>query len=526
MRIREVAIGIILLPLLFGADYSGKYKGALESSSGSRQNVTATIRQQGDRVTGSIGPSATQQTPLQEGRIENGQLLFEIAPFGGLRLTLLEAGETLSGTVRTRDGRPSAFDRVTLKHTGPLTLADTTPPLPNEGKFRSMRILALRGELERNHDALNEFWESVQQAGSPLVEPDPSDGRFQYATFLWRGQPEHKNVLVMSTLLGMANPADFFMVNLPSTDLWFRTLRLPRGSRLAYRLSPNDPLGSMPPGDGRRTAVKDPLNRNGGFLELPGALPQPYYEHRDAPKMVRHEHKLMSENLSHERQVIVYTPPGYDANAKPYPSIYFFDGEDADGVIFASWTLENLMVGKKIPPVVVVRIVNPNRGARQLLAAHDPFFDFLSKELVPFMRANYNVSRGQHETAIAGYSLGGFAAAYAGLRHSDLFGLILSQSGSFWYEPTGDETAEPTWLAKKFVAAPKPPLRFYMDAGLFELDFSGRGSGILLPNRHLRDVLRAKGYEVKYQEFPGGHDTVNWRGTLADGLITLFGQVH
>jgi enterochelin esterase family protein len=526
MRIREVAIGIILLPLLLGADYSGKYKGALESSSGSRQDVTATIRQKGDRVTGSIGPSAIQQTPLQGGRIENGQLLFEIAPFGGLHMTFPEAGKTLSGAVRTRDGRPPVFDRVTLKRTGPLTLADITPSLPNEGPFRSMRILSLRGELERNHEALNEFWESVKQTGAPLVEPDPSDERFQYATFLWRGKPEHKNVLVMSLLLSMAHPADFFMVNLPSTDLWFRTIRLPRGARLEYRLSPNDPLGTMPPGDWQRGAVKDLLNPKGGFLELPGASPQPYYERRDAPKMVRHEHKLMSEKLNQERQVLVYTPPGYDAHAKPYPLIYFFDGEDADGVVFASWTLENLMAGKKIPPVVVVRIVNPNRGARQLLAAHDRFFDFLSKELVLFVRANYNVSRSQSETAIAGYSLGGFAAAYAGLRHPDLFGLILSQSGSFWYEPTGDETAEPTWLAKKFVAAPKLPLRFYMDAGLFELDFSGRGSGILLPNRHLRDVLRAKGYEVKYQEFPGGHDTVNWRGTLADGLITLFGQVR
>jgi enterochelin esterase family protein len=53
---------------------------------------------------------------------------------------------------------------------------------------------------------------------------------------------------------------------------------------------------------------------------------------------------------------------------------------------------------------------------------------------------------------------------------------------------------------------------------------SGRGAGILLPNRHLRDVLRAKGYDVEYREFPGGHDPVNWRGTLADGLIALFRQ--
>ena len=526
MRIHEAAIGFLFLPLLHGADYSGKYKGALESSNGGRMNVIATIRQRGDRITGSIGPSVTQQTPLEEGRVENGQMQFQIAPFGGVRMTFPEAGETLLGTIRTRDGGVPAFDRITLQRTGALTLADTIPALPKEGRFRSPRILALRAELDSNPAALEAFWESVKQTGAPLVESDPSDERFEYATFLWRGKPEDKNVLVMSMLLNMANPTDFFMVQLPSTDLWFRTVRLPRGARLSYRLSLNDPLGFVPPGEGQRNAVKDPLNRAGGFLLSPSALPQPYYERGNAPKMALQEHTLRSVNLKGERRVIVYTPAGYDPHAKPYPSVYFFDGEDADGTVFASWTLENLMAGKKIPPMVVVRIVNPDRGGRQMLAARDEFFDFLAKELVPFVRAHYNVSRNPAETGIAGYSLGGFAAAYAGLRHSELFGLILSQSGSFWYEPTGDESAEPNWLAQKFVAAGKLPLRFYLDAGLFELDFSGRGSGILVPNRHLRDVLRAKGYEVTYREFPGGHESVNWRGTLADGLVALFGAVR
>jgi enterochelin esterase-like enzyme len=149
------------------------------------------------------------------------------------------------------------------------------------------------------------------------------------------------------------------------------------------------------------------------------------------------------------------------------------------------------------------------------------FFNFLIEEVVPYVRANYNVSRNPAETAISGYSLGGLASAYAGLRHSDVFGLILAQSGSYWYEPTGDETAEPNWIAQKFIASPKLPLRFYMDAGLFDTDLSGRGTGILLPNRHLRDVLRAKGYDVTYREFPGGHDSINWRGTLADGLANI-----
>jgi enterochelin esterase family protein len=39
----------------------------------------------------------------------------------------------------------------------------------------------------------------------------------------------------------------------------------------------------------------------------------------------------------------------------------------------------------------------------------------------------------------------------------------------------------------------------------------------------LRDVLLAKGYEVHYQQFVGGHDGLSWRGMLADALIALIG---
>jgi enterochelin esterase family protein len=40
---------------------------------------------------------------------------------------------------------------------------------------------------------------------------------------------------------------------------------------------------------------------------------------------------------------------------------------------------------------------------------------------------------------------------------------------------------------------------------------------------HLRNVLKAKGYEVLYAEFAGGHDVICWRETLAKVLIALTG---
>jgi enterochelin esterase family protein len=65
----------------------------------------------------------------------------------------------------------------------------------------------------------------------------------------------------------------------------------------------------------------------------------------------------------------------------------------------------------------------------------------------------------------------------------------------------------------------------YMNAGTMEIrahepDIISH----LQSNRYMRDVLIAKGYDVTYHEYAGGHDYSWWRGLLADGLIALIGN--
>jgi hypothetical protein len=50
------------------------------------------------------------------------------------------------------------------------------------------------------------------------------------------------------------------------------------------------------------------------------------------------------------------------------------------------------------------------------------------------------------------------------------------------------------------------------------------GPSMLLANRHMRDILQLKGYQVHYAEFSGGHHALSWRGTFGDALIALIGQ--
>jgi enterochelin esterase family protein len=95
-------------------------------------------------------------------------------------------------------------------------------------------------------------------------------------------------------------------------------------------------------------------------------------------------------------------------------------------------------------------------------------------------------------------------------------------SGSFWWHPRNSAASADEFVARHIVNQPVVPVRFFLSAGLFETGHSGVG-GIIDTNRHLRDVLEAKNYDVHYREFAGGHDYLVWRGALADGLIDLFG---
>jgi enterochelin esterase family protein len=65
-------------------------------------------------------------------------------------------------------------------------------------------------------------------------------------------------------------------------------------------------------------------------------------------------------------------------------------------------------------------------------------------------------------------------------------------------------------------------VRFSLEAGQFEV--GQQEIGILNATRHLRDVLQAKGYNLRYSEFAGGHGYYYWRFTLPESLIAILGS--
>jgi enterochelin esterase family protein len=328
-------------------------------------------------------------------------------------------------------------------------------------------------------------------------------------------------------------------------------LKINRRVRTYYSLGPNifsAPKSEVDYGLVAAVSQRDPLNPKGWFeraqdpdvalhhgvsrLEMPEAPAQPWADKRkDVPEGQVEKHSFTSALLKNTRDVWVYTPPGYSKTTAPYGLLVVFDGDTYINVVPTPVTLDNLLSDKRIPPMVAVIIGNA-RGARATeLPCNPQFADFLSTELIPWTRRLYNVTSDPGLVIIGGSSYGGLAATYSAYRHPDVFGNVLSQSGSYWWTPPTDPSkpssfdpeSELGYVADLFINSPKLPIRFYLDAGSMEVDRSGQGSSILIPNRDFRNVLISKGYEVHYQQFQGAHDYLSWRGTLADGLILLMG---
>jgi len=439
-----------------------------------------------------------------------------------LLLTALWAPGMQSATRTAVDSAASPVriispDLSTFLTAGIGELLQAKPKAPN--RLDSPRLMALARQVKAgNRAALKQFWEEVQ-GKTPLVEPVPGDDQLRRVTFLWRGGAEASEVTLAATIV--PDSQDASLIRLAGTDVWFLTVRLPATARFMY--------GFKQPG---KKQLLDPLNPlkfgSSSFAELPAAPPQSWIEIQpDVPKGTVTNEKLRSENLKEERSVSIYTPPGYDPKSGSYGLLVLFDGQDYRGPMPIPTILDNLVAAKKIRPLVAILVDNLSAESRDRdLECYPPFADFVGKELVPWARQRYRFSAEPERAIVGGVSLGGLTATYCAFRYPEIFGNVLSQSGAFgyfpgWEDPGVTDFSPYGWLIRQFVTTRKLPIRFYLEAGLFENDCPDT---LLAQNRRMRDVLEAKGYSVVYSEFAGGHEFLSWRGSVADGLMALAGR--
>jgi predicted alpha/beta superfamily hydrolase len=252
-----------------------------------------------------------------------------------------------------------------------------------------------------------------------------------------------------------------------------------------------------------------------------------------SPHLIKHE-RYPSRYLRNHRDLIVYLPPGYDAQPqRRFPVLYLHDGQNLfDGATSfipgMDWhvghTADQFIQEGLVEPLIIVGIYNvgkqrlaeytPTRMPRLGGGRADRYAKFLLNEVRPFVGSQYRVAEGAESTGIGGSSLGGLVSLYLGLRQPQIFGKIAALSPSVWWNER---------VILRFVdAAPVHPMpRIWLDIGTRE------GPRIVDDVERFRDALIRKGWQreqnLHYERVEGAeHNEAAWAQRVGPFLQFLF----
>lgn len=396
--------------------------------------------------------------------------------------------------------------------------------------LKDSRIIELENNIKSNvHNALQSFWSSIEKSGAPLTEDIKGDNENKLVTIIFKEDKPLENVVLIPPV-GMRKLENCMLEKIENSDVWYISYIVKKDISFTYQFSINDLLDND--WNRRWRNVKgDPFNSNGlqyidkisgnkrivPYVSLEDAKPRVYIKDSMYKRGKLNEHTIYSNILNEERKFSIYTPYGYDEKSEPYGVLVLNDGFEYINLLHGLNVLDNLMGSRKIPQMVTVFIESTKDRAENLKCSDD-FTDFIGSELITYVKENYNISLKPQKNVIGGYSLGGLAASYTGLRYSNIFRNVLSQSGSYWYKRDGYDNDNILWINNEFNENGKLPLKFYINVGAIEPEVSMKDTNI-----SFKDNLISYGYDVKFEQFGSGHDHLYWGETLADGLIYLIG---
>eukprot|EP00833_Pecoramyces_ruminatium_P018614 jgi/Orpsp1_1/1192646/evm.model.d7180000094907.1 len=166
------------------------------------------------------------------------------------------------------------------------------------------------------------------------------------------------------------------------------------------------------------------------------------------------EESALTDADKYEKHAWVYLPAGYDASDKTtkYPLFVLLHGF---GQNENTWGLTNKGRGGKIKGfmdrgmadgsvekfvlVVATGVASKNWGPNGAGTDVDGFYAFtgeLRDDLIPYMRANFNIKEGRDNVALSGLSMGGYQTFYIGIMNClDLISHFAGLSPALLIEP-------------------------------------------------------------------------------------------
>ena len=254
--------------------------------------------------------------------------------------------------------------------------------------------------------------------------------------------------------------------------------------------------------------------------------------HPQDSQLRRHE-RFHSEFLAHDRDVLVWLPPGYDWTERRYPVLYMHDGQnlfepDTAFTKGEHWrigeTATTLIAAGRIEAPIIVGIYNtgearvdeytPTDDVKLGGGLADDYGRLIVDELKPLIDRTYRTRSDRESTGIAGSSLGGLVSLHLAFSHPAVFGRAAALSPSVWW---GRKAILKTIRQSRA----KPPLRLWVDMGTAE------GRRGLDDARLLKAALVGVGFvvggDLHYAEYEGAtHSEQAWSERVGPMLEWLF----
>jgi len=216
-----------------------------------------------------------------------------------------------------------------------------------------------------------------------------------------------------------------------------------------------------------------------------------------------------SHPAPYTRKVAVYVPKQYVPGTVA-PFIVGADGPDP--LLFA--TLDNLIAQHRVPVMIAISIGNGSGDAQgserglEYDTMSGRYAEFVETEVLPLVEKQYNVklTRDPNGRATTGCSSGASAAMIMAWYRPDLYGRVLSFSGTFVNQqwPPSPETPHGAWGFHESLISNsgKKPIRIWMEVGDRDL----YNPNVMRDNMHdwvvanesVAKVLAAKGYTYQF----------------------------
>ncbi|EIC4367556.1 esterase family protein [Salmonella enterica] len=412
-----------------------------------------------------------------------------------------------------------------------MRLSPPIDPVAMQTAARLRRQLAAESQVDASH-----FWRETNSLALPLVTAIDGADDEREVTFLWRATYPLQGVYVrLNRVTDKDNVTKGMMTQLPTTDIWHLTLRLPASYCGSYTMveippeTPNEKVLQLGSRFASLVGQVDPLNSTPGInvrgnaqesiLALDHAPAQEEWSdcRSHTGQLFTSEHRLAGQL----RRVRLYLPEV--PVAQPLGLLVLTDGEIWFDHLGVSAAIDAAIRSGRIAPVAVLGIDNINERERvAILGGRRELVLDIAERLLPTIRAKHPERRwaDRTQTVLAGQSLGGVTALMAARHAPESFGLVLSHSPSMWWTP--DNRSRPdhfsgeelSWISEHMLSAPSPAVRTHLCVGSLE--------GSTVPQvKQLHEKLRGAGVESHCSVYTGGHDYAWWRGALIDGLHLL-----